>query len=496
MASGLDTDTLVKRLMQAESMSLNKLKRQQQTEIWRSDALRELNKELLTLQQNTLFNMKLSSSYNTFDVSSSMPNAISATGTSSALTGTYTVAVNQIAESATLTEMNVSLDTSKKLGDESQGERQLLNPTTIKLSVVNDPKKPSVTQTADITISPEDTVSAVVSKINSAKDETGKSLGLQAYYDANLQQFMIKTKATGEATKITLEADESFTKTFGLASGVQTGQNAEIVFNGNTINTIANNNVTIMGVNLSLKTSTLGQTSTLVVSQNVDAQVKNIKDFVESYNKILDKLNTLYSEPVYRDYHPLLDDERYELPEKQAELWDEKAKSGLLRNDTILRGLVDGMRAAMGGIVENGSSYHSLVSIGISSQSYQDKGRLHVNEDKLREAIQADPDGVRNLFSQNGNMQDGTRGLVHRISDVVGQGIKNLTTRAGSTGNSNYDQSVIGRQLSSIQKNIDSQMDRLANKETQYYKQFAAMESAIARFQSQSTWLYQQMGMF
>ncbi|WP_045518446.1 flagellar filament capping protein FliD [Neobacillus niacini] len=506
-ASGMDTDTIVKKLMNAESISLNKLKQNQQKQTWLSDTYRQWNADLLAFRSNTILNMSLSKTYNTFDVTSSQENSVSATASGTSLAGTYSVSVKQLAGSATFTGDKVSLDPTKTLGNSVQGTGQLTADTSIAINVYNDPENPASLQSVTIDVKTTDTINDVVAKINGAKDSTGKSLGLQAFYDPTLQQFTLKTKETGAGTKIDLSMNTSaesqvFLKnTLGLNTTnlVATGQNANVIFNGNEITTLTSNNATIMGINFSFKSPTLDANgsvtaSTVTVSQNIDGVMKNVKEFVDQYNGLLEKINKAVSDPVYRDYLPLLEDQKSEMSEKQIEMWEEKAKSGLLRSDSILTGLAVKMRSAMTSIVDNGSSYNSLSSIGISSKSYQDKGKLYLDETKLREAIQADPDAVEKLFSQLGDPSKGTSGIINQISETIQNGIKELTNKAGYTGNSQYDQSVIGKVLSNTQTDITRQTEKLYRKEAQYYRQFAAMEQAMARFNSQSSWLSQQMG--
>jgi flagellar hook-associated protein 2 len=493
MATGMDTDSIVKKLMSVESLSLNRLKQQQQKQIWVSDAYRQWNRDFFAFQQDTLFNMKLPSAYNTFDVSSSKESAVSGTGTSSAIAGTYTInSVDSIAKSATFT------------GDVKVDRTYEFAPATISLTVNNDPTNPSAAQTGSIVVEQGDTIDKIVTKFNDA----GKSLGFQAIYDPALNQFIVKTKATGANTSIDFTANignsgETVLQNMGInlvddpaTPEVEVpshqGQDASFRFDGKTV-TSSSNNVTVMGISLSLKNTT-SEESTVTVSRNIDIEIQNIKDFVEKYNGVLDRLNKVYDEPVYRDYQPLLDEQRDEMSEKQIEMWEEKAKSGLLRRDSIISDVIDKMRSAMGAIVNNGGDYNSLVSIGISSKSYHDKGKLYIDEKKLREAIQTDPDAVSSLFSQIGDTGQGTSGLAHRLSDIMADGIKDLSKKAGSSGSSYYDQSTIGKLLSNIESNITRQTDILFNKENQYYKQFAAMEAAVAKFNSQASWLYQQMG--
>lgn len=491
--------------MNAESISLNKLKQNQQKQTWQSDAYRQWNTDLLAFRTNTVFNMSLSKSYNTFDVTSSQENAVSATASGSSLAGSYSVAVKQLASSATYTGDKVSLDSTKSLGNSVQGTGQLAADTSVTIKVNNDPKNPVAQLSATIDIKTTDSINDVVAKINDAKDSSGKSLGLQAFYDQTLQQFTLKTKETGAVTKIDLSANTSaesqafLRNTLGVdtANLVATGRNATIIFNGNEITSLASNDATIMGINFSFKSPTVDASgniteSTVAVSQNTDGVIKNIKEFIDQYNSILDKINKAVSDPVYRDYQPILEEQRSEMSEKQIEMWEGKAKSGLLRSDSILTGVANKMRNAVTSIIDTGSSYHSFASIGISSKSFQDKGKLYVDETKLREAIQTDPDAVEKLFSQLGDSEKGTNGVINRISDALQEAIKMVTNKAGSTGNSQYDQSVIGKLLSNTQTDISRQVEKLSRKESHYYRQFAAMEQAMSRLNSQSSWLYQQ----
>jgi flagellar hook-associated protein 2 len=503
MATGLDTDSIVKKLMSVEQVPLDQLKQKQQKDLWLSDTYRQWNTNIFSFNSATLFPMKLSSAYNNFDVTSSLQNSVSGTGTSSAFAGNYTVSVDQLADSATFTGTNVTVDSTKSLADQSDSNYKVTANTSFTIKVGS--------QSAAITIDPSMNLSDIVSNINNATDSNGKSLGLQAIYDSNLKQFIVRTKATGASAKIDLdltttsqEGKDFLKNALGVDTSTDTpsttGKNAIIYFNGTKIDSLSSNNATIMGISLTLKSPTKDSsgnllTSNISVSQNVDAEVKNIKDFIDKYNDLLSKLNTANSEAVYKDYQPLTDDQRTAMSETQITQWETKAKSGLLHNDSIIKNVINQMRNTMTSIISNGSTYNSLASIGISSKSYQDQGKLYVDETKLRAAIQADPDGVRNLFSQIGDSSKGTNGLINRLSETMNQAVKDLTNKAGLTGSSQYDESTIGKMLTRIQSDITKQSDRMNTIEDQYYKQFAAMESAVNKYNSQSSWLTQQMGL-
>jgi flagellar hook-associated protein 2 len=505
--AGIDTDTIVQKLMQAEQVPLDQLKQKQQKDLWLSDAYRQWNTTIFSFNNQNVFNMKMSASYDTFNVNSSVPNSVTGTASANAVAGTYNLVVNKIATGASLTGTNLNMDPTQTLGTEGLSAN-----TTISISVVSDPSNPSSVQTASIPVSTSDKIGDLVSNINNAKDASGKSLGITAYYDSNLHQFIVKTNATGAATKITLtdgSPDTSSTgssflsSTLGIpgvanASVSANGVDASVTFNNlstgtSTPVTSSSNTVSLLGVTYHLNNTTDANGSTVTVSRNIDAEVKNIEDFISNYNDLLSKLNSAISEPVYKDYQPLTDDQKSQMSDTQIQQWETKAKSGLMHNDSILSGLVDKMRTAMTTFVNNGSAYNSLASLGITSHSYEDQGKLYVDEDKLRSAIQNDPDGVKKLFSQIGNGV-GNQGVVQSLSDSLNDAFQQLVSKAGSTSGSQYDQSFLGQDLTSLQTRISDMTTKLQEKENSYYKQFDAMQEAVSKFQSQSSWLSQQLG--
>lgn len=657
MASGLDTDALVKKMMAAESIKLNKMKQTQQKYTWQSDGYRQWNSDLFAFRSNTLFNMKLSSNYNTYSTTPSSPDSMSGVSSADAVVGTYSYQISNLAQSATM-KSNIDIDQTAELGSATE-----LTITT--------KDQTGASYTTKVSIAAKDKIADVIAKLNAAKDtttgkpESGKSMGLKAIYDSTLKQFILKTKDTGANTQISISAtntdttdttpntfldttlgfsssadtdfangfnggsgsyttaqktsatrvpdtnatnyvagsanmfnmsatdatknasitvdgtnfdialalqknwsgktltdvvaelkkvtsgtsklsdlldittngtDISFkTKSAGPSSSIEidvgdgtmadevanlfslinvsaatalgkivgkgssdsTNQNiaqdAKIKFNGTDV-TSASNNVKIMGVNYTLKNVTT-TAQTVTVASDIDAEIKNIKDFVTKYNEMLDKLNKAINETVYKDYLPLTDEQREAMSETQVTAWETKAKSGLFHNDSSLKELINSMRNHITSKVDNGSSYNSLSSIGIASQNYTDKGKLYIDETKLRAAIVADPEAVKNLFSQTSSdtTTDAKKGLVVRLYDDFQTAFTKIKDKAGSAGNTQFDQSVIGKLMSKTYKDINTETDRLSKKETNFYKKFTAMETAMNNYNSQSSYLSQSL---
>lgn len=503
LASGMDTEAIIKKLMDAERIPVNTMKQKRDKLAWQSEAYRQWNTDVLSFRTNTLFEMKLSGKYGTFSSTVSDANKLTVTPTAEALVGTYAINVTQLAQSATINgSVPADFDADKKLSE------QATNPVTTDFSLdITVKNAAGETLTTSIAVSKDDKVSDFISKLSSATDSNGKNLGIQASYDKSLKKLIIKTKDTGEKTEISLSSTDAtgygqLKALFSLPNSgdVIKGKDANYEFStdgGATFTTgltSSSNDIAVLGVNYTLRTT---GSSNVTITRDLDAEIKNIKEFVDKYNEFLDKLNKAIDEPVYRQYQPLTDEERKVLSDKQIEQWEQKAKSGLLRRDSTLMELANKMRSSATLIVDTGSKYNSLASIGIKSTSYTDKGKLTVDETKLRAALQEDPDAVKRIFTLSSTEEDAPtseKGVITRLYDQFGETIEKLTEKAGAIGNAQTDNSMIGKLLRDLDQQIYRKEDLLIKKENNYYKQFAAMEKAMSKYNSQSSWFAQQFG--
>src|SRR5690554_7361637 len=103
LATGMDIDQIVNRLIDAERIPLNKMQQDRTMLEWQRDGFRDINKKLSELD-NMMLDMKLSHTYHSKAAASSQQDAVTATATTSAYDGTYDINVTQLASSA----MNVS----------------------------------------------------------------------------------------------------------------------------------------------------------------------------------------------------------------------------------------------------------------------------------------------------------------------------------------------------------------------------------------------------
>jgi len=383
--------------------------------------------------------------------------------------------------------------------------------------------KDGVEKEAKILVAVGETMSDVVKKINDAKDGTN-SLGLKAAYDSSLGKLMITTKDQG-FQEIAIIADTGSVATSledNEKSKYKSGTNAQIKFNGDAIEK-SSNSFSIFGVNYQLQAETVGAV-TINVESNVNGIMDKVKSFVEDYNALIDNLNSQLKQKSYRDFQPLLKEEKEAMSDNEIELWEEKAKSGLLRNDETVTRVLQTMRNGLYEEAKGVEGFKHLTQLGITTGNYQSGGKLEINEEKLRVAIVDNPDGVVQLLFNTSNIkaQDGqdakavaaenraNTGLVNRLFDDMVVGMKEIVRRSGTGDNASLFRnvqsnmlidfvisgsiSVMDRDIMGIGTRIAREERLLMGREDRYWRQFTAMEKALEKMNQQSGWLMAQLG--
>ncbi|MDF2721746.1 MAG: hypothetical protein K0Q59_1421, partial [Paenibacillus sp.] len=214
LATGMDTDSLVKQMLQAYQNPIDKAKQQKQVVEWKRDDYRAINTKVLAFRDSA-FDMKLQGSYTLKKAESDDESVLKATATNQALEGTFTFKVKQLASSATATSETVG----KKNNQATMSELGLTEATTLTLSS----DKGSVT----FNIKPTDKISDVMGNLNNKTRLTG----VNASYDANLDRFFFTNPNTGDAAKFEL----SSTNPDLLSSVFKLSGSAESTVEGTTI---------------------------------------------------------------------------------------------------------------------------------------------------------------------------------------------------------------------------------------------------------------------
>ncbi|MFO7152691.1 MAG: flagellar filament capping protein FliD, partial [Bacillota bacterium] len=346
------------------------------------------------------------------------------------------------------------------------------------------------------TFSVDESLNSILSKISADKD-----LNVSAYYDPITDKIVFKTRNTGASASISIVSEEGGGNLFGengafKISGSASGKNAVVVINGITMEK-SSNTFTVNGITFALKKAMgEGESATLNVERDIDSVVETIKTFVELYNETIEYINSKLTEQRYRDYPPLTDEQKKEMTEDEIEKWEKMARSGLLRSDQLLISIRDRMRQILYTPV-NGlpAEYDSLLDIGIKSGAYYEKGKLYLDEEKLREALNQDLEAVMKLFTNQGSDSTGS-GVAVSLYDALKNGIKSITDKAGGGDFEVFDNSLLARRIREIDERIDTMEEKLREIEERYWKQFTQMEKYISAMNQQSLWLASQFGLY
>jgi flagellar hook-associated protein 2 len=154
---------------------------------------------------------------------------------------------------------------------------------------------------------------------------------------------------------------------------------------------------------------------------------------------------------------------------------DASSTRGPLASDSAVRELTPRLLTAVTDVL--GST--SAVTVGL--QSTKD-GQVTFDRSAFLARYEADPNAVRALVAP-----DGGTGVVHRVAAVV--------TSATATGTGFITSAIQGRETTrtDLQGQIDSWDERLASRQAALERQFTALETSLARLQTQQSWLAGQL---
>ena len=197
MISGMDTDSIIKELMSAQSMKKTKIENSQTKLNWKQEKWKDLNTKLLALYRGTLTKAKTQGNYNTKKVNSSNESKVTATATNSAAKGAHSLEVSQMASAQYLTGGKIAradggtVAATTKLADLGIVENTVITIQAAKTSsTVDDSNIQKVTVGATTTIS--DFVSAC------------QKAGLNANFDATQKRLFISSSNSGVEQKFSI----------------------------------------------------------------------------------------------------------------------------------------------------------------------------------------------------------------------------------------------------------------------------------------------------
>src|SRR6185312_160358 len=546
LASGIDTSTIITQLMQINQIPQNKLKLQQAAMQARATALTSMQTELENLRDKADAIRSLTLFTPTQSVDSSDPTKITATRSSGAGVGGTQVEVARLANSqqrtysytssasdttldlgggksitvtagmsiddlvttinaatglpvyaASITDPNdssnkllvlssktpgangdFSLGASNSTGlveDTSKARAHGATGSTHTFDYTADPLNPGTITIngIDVSIAANSSIDDVVQAVN------GASTGVTAGKDSN-GRLQLTNNTTGSGSDFTTSSSELVEYGSGSAGTDSTlnNLNAQYRVDGGAWQYATSNTVTdaIPGLSLTFKAVTTSPITVTVGSPAPDkAAIKSaIHDFVNLYNANLADIQAKLAEKPVIGATNATD-----------------AAKGLFFADSTLQGIQDRLRTAIASPIGTDPTLNLLSQIGVStgettgsgtlSQDALD-GKLVVDDDKLDDMLDSNPDGVKNLLGAT----LGKDGFAQVIDNVLNPAVQTSGTFDTLINQTNSQVSDLTDQIANWDTRLSDMQDRLK-------QQFNAMELALSQNQTQGQWLAGQI---
>ncbi|HHK7959212.1 TPA: flagellar filament capping protein FliD [Serratia marcescens] len=386
-------------------------------------------------------------------------DAFKITTNAKAVPGNYVVEVKNLAQAQTLTTQAKVSDQGAKLGAEGVTDRSLT------ITAGNPPKETKIPLSDDQTSLVE-----LRDAINGAK--AGVTASIMRVGD-NDYQLAISSSTTGENNKISLQVDNddklgdilNYNATRGTSTAMKqtvAPQDAELMVNGTAIKRSTNSiSDALQGVTIDLKTKTkTDEPQHLVISTNTAGTTDKIKEWVDSYNSLLDTFNSLSKfTPVKTGEAP-------------------NPTNGPLLGDNTLRGIQSSIKSALSAAQDN-PELKGLGNLGISTNTKT--GKLEIDSAKLKKAMDEKPDQVSNFFVGNGK----DTGMATEIHNEIQSYIKSGGIIENSTKSINTNLDRLNSQITTVTASIQNTIDR-------YKQQFVQLDTMMSKMNGTSNYLAQQ----
>lgn len=353
------------------------------------------------------------------------------------------------------------------------------------------------------TFDKSDTLSAMMSEINSSSNA-----GATMKYDELSGKLTLTANETGAGNTLAVTEGDGSSFLSSFLNTVTAGVDAQVTIDGQVL-TRGSNKVTVDGVTYTFSLTT-DEAVTVSLTQDTDAIYDTISSFVEDYNALISSIHSALDETYDSDYPPLTDDQKEDMTDEEIEKWEKKAKVGLLANDSTLKTMLSSLRSSLIDSVPGQSV--TIFTIGISTGTYDEQGKLYIDETKLKAAIESDPEGISNLFTQQSTSYAGTtsvrslnnsqlstrykeEGLAYRFYDILQTNISTirdnngnkglLLEKAGTENDASETSNTLTTLIDKYQEEIDKEQDRLDAKQDSLYTKYSALETYINKMNTQ-----------
>lgn len=508
MYSGIDTESIVSQLVEAKSQKVTTLKNEQTKLQWKQEAWQELNTKIYSLYSKTLSDLRFTSAYQKKSTISSDTTKATVVASGSAVNGTQTLKVKQLAKSGYLTGKELAkreveetkadgTTTTKKVDWATSDKLSAMDSNlvgkkiTISVGTGEDKKETEIEITQDMTIS----------------DFTGKlkEAGVNASFDTTNQRFFISSTGTGEDKEFSissenLDSGNSVLSALGIDENEAgctriKAQDAIIELNGAEFKSDTNA-FTVNGLTINAVGVTEEEIS-IVTSTDYDGIYNTIKDFITEYNEIINEVNKKYNADSARKYDVLSDEEKESMTDEQIEKWENTIKDSLLRKDNTLYSIMNALKGAMSGGVEVNGKTQYLFDYGIETLSYfeaeeDERNSYHIlgdkdddktaeKDDKLKAAIASNPEEVAEFFASL------CKKMYSSLDDMMGSTDYSSMYKV-------YEDKRLKEEYDDYTTKIKEAEEKLNDYEDKWYNKFSAMEVALSKLQSNQNTISSMLG--
>ncbi len=457
LGSGIDIEGIISKLISAEKSPELVLLTKKEANVTATLTGLGTFKSALSSFEDNLASFSDATTFNARKATSSDTSAFTVSADSTAVSGSYSVEVTQLAKQQKLISSNFATSAttvgSGTLTIATQGGANSFNVT--------------------ITASSNDTLAGIRDAINESEDNTGVVATIISVDDGaggTASRLVLTADDVGTDNTMTVtvvDDDGNNTNISGLSQLVhnppttnnmtelQEAKDAIIEIEGQTLTNKSSNVFTdpVSGVTLTVVAQDPGQVHTLTVAADNSSVTTAVNKFVAAYNTMMDALNSL---------------DRYDSSTQTA---------GSLLGDSSLRSvksnIIKVITSAVSGLTSN---VNSLGQIGLHLDS---KNKLVINRAQLDAALSADFNSVSNIIS-------GDDGISTQLKTII-EGYTVDTTGIIDTRRSGLD---------TVISSITDQRTRLDAKYTSREQvlraKFTAMDSLLSSLNSTSAFLTQQ----
>lgn len=390
--SGIDVASTVSALMQLQEQPGMLMQSQQSAVQLQISTLGTIASQLSQLQTDVQSLTDVFGALSQKTVTSSDPTIATATAQNTAVSGTHSVVVSQLA--------TVSSSYSDPVSDATS-----LDGATLSIAY-GSPKNPSKTDSITLPNTIK-TLQDVADAINGSANNTGVTASVQN--DTNGQRLVLVSKASGAAGNLTVTGGVNFNQ--GVAGVDATGSVDGVPFDS------ASNTLTgvISGVSLQLESGAPGTTVQIGIAPDTTTAATALTSFVTDYNTVMQTINAQFTA-------------------------DSSGNLGPLEADPSLRALQTQMLQLAGDSVSGVGQYVNLQSLGVEMQN---DGTLQLNTSTLETSLTTDYADFQNFFqstSPTGYGQAISK-MLQQMTDPTA-GVVGLDTQGLQAENNNLTQQI------------------------------------------------------